>query len=644
MIRLFLWMWGFLAAVSASAAPLEDSELQQYFEGKVRQMAAVPLREIESREQWEALKPAFRAQLFENLGLSPLPEKGDLHPVITGKVEREDFVVEKLHFQSLPGLYVTANFYLPRQAAGPLPTILYVCGHSLVKEHGVSYGNKAAYQHHGAWFARNGYACLVIDTLQLGEIEGLHHGTYREGMWWWNSRGYTPAGVEAWNCLRALDYLETRPEVDKTRFGVTGRSGGGAYSWWITALDDRIKVAAPVAGITDLQNQVADGVVEGHCDCMFFVNTARWDYPLIAALAAPRPLLICNSDKDSIFPLDGVMRTHAQARRIYEFYGASTNLGVLITEGPHEDTQDLQVPVFRWFNRFLKHESPPIEMAARKFFTPQELKVFDKIPDDERNTRIYETFVPRVPERDPARLRSTLRTKSFGAWPASPPPVQPTGERQWNSNGHELRLAEFYSEPKVRLRLFYYPGDETTDLRLVVLGEEDLPGLAQIFREELGINIGFLTGSPANYASLDWLRPIVRDDSDSMPGFLIVRGEGSANAKKAVQVRRRYMLVGGTLDSMRVFDIQRGVEMLRACADAGNLPLQIFAAGRNAANVALYAALAENPPGRITLRGVPQDEKDQPDYLNFGRYTSLAEVMRQLPAGGFGKPVIVVTE
>ena len=150
---------------------------------------------------------------------------------------------------------------------------------ALVKTNGVSYGNKIVYQHHGAWFARNGYVCLIIDTIELGEIEGDHHGTAPRGMWWWNSRGYTPAGVEAWNCIRALDYLETRPEVDKTRFGVTGRSGGGAYSWWIAALDERIKVAAPVAGITDLQNHVVDGAVEGHCDCMFMVNTYRWDYP-----------------------------------------------------------------------------------------------------------------------------------------------------------------------------------------------------------------------------------------------------------------------------------------------------------------------------------------------------------------------------
>jgi len=91
---------------------------------------------------------------------------------------------------------------------------------------------------------------------------------------------------------------------------MTGRSGGGAYTWTVAALDERVKVAAPVAGITDLQNQVVDGAVEGHCDCMFFVNTYRWDFPQVAALLAPRPLLLGNSDKDRLFPLDGVVRLY----------------------------------------------------------------------------------------------------------------------------------------------------------------------------------------------------------------------------------------------------------------------------------------------------------------------------------------------
>ena len=299
------------ASISIWAEPLRDQSLQSYFSREVAEISSNCLGGINSIEDWEKQRPKLRAQLFEMLSLDPLPERTDLKPIITRKVERENVVVEKLEFQSSPGLYVTANFYLPKKVNKPLPTILYLCGHSQVKANGISYGNKVAYQHYGVWFARNGYACLILDSLQLGEIEGIHHGTYREGMWWWNSRGYTPAGVEAWKAMRALDYLETRPEVDKTRFGVTGRSGGGAYSWWIAALDDRIKAAAPTAGITDLQNYVIDGCVEGHCDCMFFVITYRWDYPTVAALVAPRPLLLCNSVKDSIFPLVGVERTQA---------------------------------------------------------------------------------------------------------------------------------------------------------------------------------------------------------------------------------------------------------------------------------------------------------------------------------------------
>src|SRR5205085_3491907 len=123
-------------------------------------------------------------------------ERTDLKATVTGTTDGGGFVVEKLHFQSRPGLYVTANFYRPKAIDKPLPAILYVCGHGNVKLDGVSYGSKASYQHHAAWFARHGYCCLILDTLQLGEIEGLHHGTNREHMWWWISRGYTPAGVE----------------------------------------------------------------------------------------------------------------------------------------------------------------------------------------------------------------------------------------------------------------------------------------------------------------------------------------------------------------------------------------------------------------------------------------------------------------
>src|SRR5207302_3480350 len=86
---------------------------------------------------------------------------------------------------------------------------------------------------------------------------------------WWHSRGYTPAGVECWNGVRAIDYLCTRPEVDAEKIGVTGISGGGASTVWIAAADDRVKVAVPVSGMSELESYVTNKVINGHCDCKF---------------------------------------------------------------------------------------------------------------------------------------------------------------------------------------------------------------------------------------------------------------------------------------------------------------------------------------------------------------------------------------
>ena len=154
--------------------------LARYFKSECETLTSRSLADIHDLKDWESRRGEYRRQLQEMLGLWPMPERTDLRPVITGKIEHPEFTVEKLHFQASPGLYVTANLYLPREVKTPAPAILYVCGHSRVMTNGVSCGNKTGYQHHGAWFARHGYVCLMIDTLQLGEIEGIHHGTYRE--------------------------------------------------------------------------------------------------------------------------------------------------------------------------------------------------------------------------------------------------------------------------------------------------------------------------------------------------------------------------------------------------------------------------------------------------------------------------------
>ena len=109
-----------------------------------------------------------------------------------------------------------------------------------------------------------------------------------------------------------------------------------------------------MAGIADLQahlnegypGRLEKGVIAGHCDCMFMVNTYRWDFPMVAALCAPRPLLLGNSDKDEIFPVPSYRRLAAKVRNIYDLYGAGDKFALLETEGPHQDTPELRSALF----------------------------------------------------------------------------------------------------------------------------------------------------------------------------------------------------------------------------------------------------------------------------------------------------------
>ena len=438
-------------------------------------------------------------------------------------------------------------------------------------------------------------------------------------MWWWNSRGYTPGGVECWNGMRALDYLSTRPEVDTNRFGITGRSGGGAYSWYVTAMDERIRAAAPTAGITDLENYVVDGAVEGHCDCMFFVNTYRWDYPQLAALAAPRPLLICNTDDDNIFPLDGVVRLRDKVRRVYDLLGAGEKCGLVITPGPHKDTQELQVPVMRWFNRHLKGEETLIENAAVKLFSPEQLKVFATLPGDAVNAKIHETFVETakltVPKsnEDWSKGRDEwlagLRAKSFPSLARTDVsaatfvfnPVN--GHHQWRfqASGANMFVATRADEKAERVIL-------TAEFQKMGGRRELHTGGAwhgRIFFPRLDTN--------------DLANPkrLISDKSE--------RPDLAALARKEVQLRRRHMLLGETVDAVRVADLVRAIRAVRASEAFGKLPLRLEAEGDMAVN-ALYASLFA-PVDELVLTHLPKSHASGPDYLNVLRILDIPQAV-----------------
>jgi dienelactone hydrolase len=659
-----------LAAEPVSDTAHGDRMLEAYFRNQTRQIADACLADIKTKADWEKKRPELRRQFLDMLGLWPPRPRTDLHPVVTGKIDAERFTIEKLHFQSSPGLYVTGNLYVPKGLKVPAPAILYVCGHANTVVDKVSYGSKVNYQHHPAWFAEHGYVCLILDTLELGEIPGIHHGTYRLGMWWWQTLGYTPAGVECWNAIRALDYLQSRPEVDPKRLGVTGRSGGGATSWWVGAADERVQCIIPVAGIGDLEAHVVrgvaprfrNGVISGHCDCMYFTNTYRWDFPLVAALCAPRPLMLGNSTSDDIFPAIGYRGLASKVRRIYDLYGAGDRFTVVETAGPHKDTPELRREAYRWMNRWLKGETgEPTEME-RPRFTPQQLKVFDHLPEDALNPIIQETFVkpaqteaPTVPEVARQWWASKrqewcrdLHEVVFRGWPEPPPALGTRLVADIKHDDVRLRAYDFTSEAEVELRLWVRTSTKATRpgrVVLTVLGDEPQ---WRVWQSEFGpaFRPAFETEAAKggrDSGALDWALDALALQREATAFAVIApRGigptrwqpidaayRGTEPAKLTAgetHIRRRFALLGQTLDGQRVWDVRRALAVLRDVPDLKGASVSLQ--GKNeAGGIALYAALFEPDVAGLDLWHLPGSHRQGPTFLNIRRFFDLPQAV-----------------
>ncbi len=593
-----------------------DAMIQRYLQARTTQLEASLADDLASLETWRERLPQYREEYLYMLGLWPLPEKTPLQPRVTGTLEGDDYVVEMLHYQSRPRLYVTANLYRPRhkQPGEKLPAVLYVCGHSGRGRN----GNKTAFQPHGLWFARHGYVCLVVDTLQLGEIAAVHHGTYRENRWWWHARGYTPAGVECWNGVRGIDYLQSRDDVDPKRIAVTGISGGGAATFWIAAADERVSTAVPVSGMADLQSYVPHRVVNGHCDCMFLYNTFQWPWARIAALAAPRPMLFVNSDQDPIFPMDANERIINTLERFYSMYGAGDQIDAVVSIGGHAYRQDIRQAAFRFINIHLQGDPGFIDDSEVALsdetksnpghpIAPEKLRVFPTdadLPEDELNTSIDEHFVPIA--------ETTL--------------PQGGGFESWKETKlKELRRVVFRSLPE------RIPAAERLDDQVPPRLTTE-PGIQLTLRNDIqapteaGRMILLVANNEDDAPSSEWLRTHLKPEDRVV--VLDPRGIGATRwtvHNPPNYVARAHVLLGTTVDTGRVRDAAATARWLKQHTNRS-----ITLAGRGAAGlIAAYAAMLEPEVDGVLLVDPTTTHRDAsaPQFLNVLRVADAPELL-----------------
>ena len=599
--------------------------IQDYLERAALKIQNSFTADLASAADWQIHRPLYREEYFYMLGLSPLPERTQLRATVTGTLAGDGFVVDMLHYQSVPGLYITANLYRPPtvKAGERLPTVLYVCGHSGRGRD----GNKTAFQSHGMWFARHGYICLIVDTLQLGEIAAIHHGTYRENRWWWHSRGYTPAGVECWNGMRGIDYLVARADVDPDRIAVTGISGGGAATFCIASADERVKAAVPVSGMADLVSYVPNRVINGHCDCMFLYNTFEWPWVRIAGLVAPRPLLFVNSDNDAIFPMDANERVINQLERLYSLFGAGDRVDSVVSVGGHAYRRDIREAAYRFINTWLKDDSRPVadsqvdivEDPPAKVVHPIEpgrLRAFatdNDIPADQLNTTIDQHFVPMARVAVPGEgqfevwknpLLAELRRVSFRTLPERVPAGQMEEEQESPVAGR------LQTEPGifVRLESMKRPAGNVNPKRVLLFVQ----------------NSGQEAPLPA------WVETIRRPDDHVYRCEPRGIGDTRWTTKNPPNtVSRSHVLVGRTVDTGRVYDVIATARQLREQHQESRIEVIGEGAG---AILAAYAALWEPDIDAVTMHqpAVTHMDTSAPQFLNVLRVADIPEVLGML--------------
>jgi cephalosporin-C deacetylase-like acetyl esterase len=595
----------------------EFEALQAHFERVISRRHDQLFISIKTVEQWEHRREQTRAALARMLWHDMRWPDRPPPATLTHREQHPGYTIEDLVLETAPKLFLTANLYLPRVGTGPFPVVLYQCGHA----------NKSVFRRHGAWFAANGIAALVMDNIEMGELEFTHHGVYSRAWFHWYSRGFSPLAVELLNARRAVDYLAARPDLDPHRIGATGRSGGGMTTFFLAALDDRIQASAPVSGTLSTKGWVNQRLSIAHCDCQYPINSYGLLYSEIGALIAPRPQLLANADADREFPMNAFSEMVAKMGEIYGLYHASDALRTAVTPGGHTDTETIRLPVYSFFvKEFLGLDRPVTNEGPVDEPAPEELICFrNGLPIDERLTRIDEELIPARTARPPVpaharprrieELTATLRSEVFRYYPNQPAPLQPEWSPETTVQGRKIQKVSFTSFEGLRVKATYsLPANSTPAARL--------PAILLVDHRK-GIPVW---GNEQPLERNQWgdLAVLVVETLDRGSRTLERNLRSFSDDDPLHHMKREAMVAGTTLESMQLYEVMRSLELLRSLPGVDPARITIVGKGEDGVN-GMYAALLDGKTQRVILQSPPASHVQGPHYLGVLRYTDIPE-------------------
>ncbi len=307
----------------------------------------VTLRDFATRAEWEAHRDQVRARILRAAGLDPMPERTPLNVSRRGKLVRDGYTVETVVLETWPGFFLAGNLFVPTATPGPHPAVVSPHGHWTYGrfEHSALASVPARAQQ----LARQGHVVFTYDMVGYGDTTQVPHGFTgpREQLW-----SFGPLGLQLWNSLRVVDFLVSLPDVDATRIGATGASGGATQVFLLAAVDERIAYAAPV--------NMVSAYMQGGSLCENAPGLRHGISNLdIAAAIAPRPMLIVSATGDwtSHAPTEEV----PAIRRIYALYDAVDALSDQQFDAPHNYHQGSREAVYRFMNAQAFGRTAPVE-------------------------------------------------------------------------------------------------------------------------------------------------------------------------------------------------------------------------------------------------------------------------------------------
>jgi dienelactone hydrolase len=562
-------------------------------------LAAIP-RSQTAREADQRREP-LRRKLEDSLGVARLPWPPALRPRVVGSLRYKRYRIEKVVYESLPGVLVPAHLYLPEGAERPAPAILFYPGHWWPDSKA-----RPDFQAFCINMARLGFVVLSFDPFGQGE-RGVSSRDHRrtEAL----LVGVAQQGFAEYETRCALEYLLSRQEVDPKRVGITGASGGGYNTWITAALDDRIAAAVPVVGTSEFfeQIRVCRPLDWYHAaeHCHFVPGLIRYanNHELLA-MAAPKPILIVAASQDQSFPLAGVREVADYGRSLYKSYGADEKIGLVVDEAEGHGYQRIKrEAAYGWFLRWLMRRGDggpyPEPSTETQPFDSVELRCFPPGPNEPAGPGMIEAV---------RRLARDL------------PPSSPRVDL-------DAVLGPMPSAALARVRL----GEDPIQ-RLLVPSEPGLDIPAFLLRpvgEVRGVVVALDDRGKESLAS----DPLV--ETCLARGWAVCgvdpRGIGESATDKMGWVFAVSLLLGENFVGRQAWDLGRVLEALGATGGYPGKPIGLYAGGEDSCLAATYAIARASGARQTPLRWYLLRDGFLSYHAWIDRPKSLAESYRLLP-------------